>query len=69
MTLEVWTTLLSPHQVEIDDPKELSEAYLMDEVHPQQMAYRQKFMRPPPPANRKRSRSPHRPGANNHSTQ
>ena len=50
-------------QIEIDSGKELSESYIMEEVHPSQQAYRPKFMKPPGPA-RRRSRSP---AKNNHS--
>ena len=51
-------------QIEIDSGKDLSEAYIMDEVHPQQQAYKPKFMKPPGPSGRRRSRSPG--GGNNH---
>ena len=50
------------HQVELDGGDNLNEAFLMDEVHPPQAAYRPSFMKPPPPSGRKqRSRSPGRP--------
>ena len=49
--------------MEIDSGKDLCESYIMEEVHPSQMAYRPKFMKPPGPAHR-RSRSP---AKNNHS--
>jgi len=48
-------------KIEMDSGSILNEAYLMDELHPQKTAYRPQFMRPPPPSNRKRSRSPMRP--------
>ena len=50
-------------QIEIDIGKDLSEAYIMEEVHPSQHAYRPKFMKPPGPT-RRHSRSP---AKNNHS--
>jgi twinfilin-like protein len=49
-------------KIEVDSGKELSESYVMEEVHPSQQAYRPKFMKPPGPA-RRRSRSP---AKNNH---
>lgn len=51
-------------KIEIDSGKDLSESYVMEEVHPSQQAYRPKFMKPPGPQGRRRSRSP---GRNNHS--
>lgn len=45
-------------QVEISSGDELSEAFLMDELHPQTHAYRPKFIKPPPPSGRRRSKSP-----------
>ena len=39
-------------QVELDSPSEMSEQYLMDEVHPKTQAYRPKFDRPKPPQRR-----------------
>ena len=52
-------------QVEIDSGNELSEAFLLSEVHPPTHAYKPKFMKPQPPGGRRRSKSPHKPGLNN----
>ncbi len=41
-------------QIEIDSGSEVSKDNLMDELHPQQTAYRPKFDRPRPPANRRK---------------
>ncbi|XP_065828964.1 twinfilin-1-like [Oscarella lobularis] len=41
--------------VEIESGSELSEAFLMDEVHPKQHLQKQLFARPPGPSNRRRS--------------
>jgi twinfilin-like protein len=51
-------------KIEMESVKDLSEAYIMEEVHPSQQAYRPKFMKPPGPG-RRRSRSPAK--NNNHS--
>ncbi len=48
----------TPHthpQLEIDSGTELSAAILMEELHPQQTAYRPKFNKPAPPANRRKA--------------
>ena len=48
-------------QVEIDSGSELSEKFLLTEVHPPTHAYKPKFLKPQPPAGRRRSKSPNRP--------
>lgn len=49
-------------KVEIDSGSELSEQFLLTEVHPPTHAYKPKFMKPQPPGGRRRSKSPNRPG-------
>lgn len=39
-------------QIEIDDPQELTEEFLLDEIHPKQTIFKQKFSKPKGPANR-----------------
>ena len=41
-----------PLQLEIDDPKELTEEYIYDEVHPKVNVARQAFAKPKGPAGR-----------------
>ena len=39
-------------QIEIDDPKELTEAFLQEEIHPKRDIVRQQFARPKGPGGR-----------------
>ncbi|KAF0290877.1 Twinfilin-1 [Amphibalanus amphitrite] len=39
-------------KIEIDDPLELTEQFLLDEIHPKKMLHRPKFAKPKGPANR-----------------
>ena len=37
-------------KIEVDDAKELTEAFLQDELHPKKSLNKAKFARPPPPS-------------------
>ena len=37
-------------QIEVDGPDDVTEEFLMDELHPKTHAYRQKFSKPPKPS-------------------
>ncbi|XP_037093027.1 twinfilin-1-like [Pollicipes pollicipes] len=39
-------------KIEVDDPSELTEQFLMDEIHPKKMLHRPKFAKPKGPASR-----------------
>ncbi|KAG8194422.1 hypothetical protein JTE90_011032 [Oedothorax gibbosus] len=39
-------------KIEIDDPQELTEEFLLEEIHPKQTIFKQKFSKPKGPANR-----------------
>ncbi|XP_076344198.1 twinfilin-1-like isoform X1 [Tachypleus tridentatus] len=44
--------VLIAKKLEVDDPKEITEEFLYDEIHPKKNIYRQKFAKPKGPGNR-----------------
>ena len=44
---------LSLFQLELDDPSEVTEQFLMDELHPVKQAYRPQFAKPKPPGRKR----------------
>ncbi|XP_037582836.2 twinfilin-like [Dermacentor silvarum] len=51
-TIETQVGVPITKKVEIDDPSELNEAFLIDQLHPKQNICKQKFAKPKGPANR-----------------
>ncbi|KAM7294470.1 twinfilin-1 isoform X2 [Ixodes scapularis] len=51
-TIETQVELPIAKKVEIDDPSELNETFLLDQLHPKQNIVKQKFAKPKGPANR-----------------
>jgi hypothetical protein len=52
-TLDWYGSYLIFKQIEIDDPKEITEEFLMSELHPIKQAHRTQFNKPKPPSNRR----------------